>query len=402
MSKVISELLGVERRSLDKIILRLEHITMQPGIDAKLTAEVITKSRNKVKELGLEPSDTTTKELYFALLAKAAKDGENLRSKMGITAKTKPVDAAARIAKNCEKITKNETVVCMNQTAVRKILKAVPPKKTMRALSFRSVESVLKREDPLVLYALAKRMEEKTWHKQTLARIKRLQPRDVHEVPPKVLSLPDTWLNKLDAKDFDSVVEPVAETGSVLILPSMPLKVKGSVLLTTTLVLQASQRLAIESLPYRTKALSTGLEKLMPEIAMGLLDELDPVHGLSPSWHAVYQLLATQSKERLPDFEFVLGDLEWVSTETKLASLHEDLDFWVDSHYLGYGRTGLPISFHVVDVAASLVLQRDFDHHIVSHMRASLWNEIQIRYLKHEKIEQAIINQLTMAQGIML
>ena len=402
MSKVISDLLGADRRTLDSIVSRLEHITMRPGIDVKLTAEIITQSREKTRALGMDPSDTTEAELYHSLLAKAAADGEKLREKLGVNSKTKPVDAAAKIAKACEKLLKKDTVVAMHPTVVRKILKAVPPKKTMRALHFRSIDSVLKRENPLVLYALAKRLEDKTWNKQVHARIKRLQPRDASEQSPLVLSLPATWLSKLEKKDFDSVVESVPEIGAVLILPSMPMKVKGSVILTCSLVLQAGQRLAIESLPYRTRALSTGIEKLIPEIAAGFMEELDPVHGLSPSWHAVYQLLATQSKSRLPDFEFVLGDLQWESTETRLASLVPELDFWVNNHYLGYPHTPLPVSFHVVDVSASLVLKREFGEHITSHMRGSLWNEFQVRYLKHDSIEQAIVNQLSMAQELVI
>jgi hypothetical protein len=182
----------------------------------------------------------------------------------------------------------------------------------------------------------------------------------------------------------------------------VPVTVAGSVLLTTCLVLQAGQRLAVESLPYRNKALTIGYEKLLPDIAAGLLEEMKPVHGLKPSWHAVYQLLAERGKEKNSEYEFMLGDLEWQTTETRLASLASELDFWVYSHYLGYVTEGRPVSFHIVDVTASLVLSKKYGSHIVSHMQHSLWNELQLRYLRQENIEKNIIMQLTMAQEIML
>ena len=235
------------------------------------------------------------------------------------------------------------------------------------------------------------------------ARLKRLQARDVHEYPVQVLSLPEVWLKKLADHSYDTVLQSVPETGTILLLPSIPLKKEGSVLLTVSLALQAAQKLSIESLRYRTKALSIGMESLLPDIAAGLLQELDPIHGMKPSWSSVYQLLAQQSKHRLPDFEFILGDLTWESTETRLASMSSEVDFWVGSHYLGYAQPeGLPISLHVVDVTASLVLKRGYGEHVVSHMRSSLWNEFQLRYLKHEALENAVISQLTVAQGIVL
>jgi hypothetical protein len=160
--------------------------------------------------------------------------------------------------------------------------------------------------------------------------------------------------------------------------------------------------MAVESLPYRTRALTQGYEKLLPDIAAGILHEIKPVHGLKPSWHAVFQLLAERGRDKNSDFEFMLSDLEWQTTETRLSSLASELDFWVGTHYLGYSTEERPISFHIVDVTASLVLNKKYGQHVVSHLQASLWNELQLRYLRQENIERNIVAQLTMAQEIML
>ena len=402
MSKLIADLLGMDRRSFEEIVQRLDHMTIRSSIDVRLSAEIITQSREKIRGLGLDPADTTHKELYFALLARAERDGELLRKKLGITDSTKPVDAAAKIANSTQKLLSKEIVISMQPTVVKKILKAVPPKRTMKALKFRSIDSVLKRENPLVLYALAKKLEEKTWHSQVHARLKRLQPRDVKENHIQVLSLPADWLEKLKKQPYESVVQSVPEIGSVLIMPSMPLKTKGSVLLTSSLVLQAGERLTVESLPYRTRALTVGYEKLLPDVAAGILDELKPIHGLSITWNAAYKFIAEQGKYSLPDFEFVLGDLQWEDTETKIAALVPELDYWVNNHYLGLLDGSTIVSMHLVDVAASLVLGRDYGEQVVSHLQSSLWNELQIRYLKHESLEKSVVSQLTMAQGIVV
>lgn len=405
MSKLIAQLLQADQRNFASIIQRLESMCLQPGVDTRLTAEIIVGGRAKVQELGLDPIDSTREELYYSLLAKAKVDDEILRKKLGITSTTVPTLATEKIAKATAKLLKKDVVICMVPSAVKKLLIAVPPKRTLRTLHFRSIDSVLKREDPFVMYALATLLEDTSWHSQVQARMKRLQPREAKEAHVEVLSLPSTWLDKLKKIEFDSVIKPVPEIGSVLILPTLPLSVKGSVLLSVCLVLQASQRLSIESLPYRTRALTVGYEKLLPDIALGLVEEIKPIHGLHPSWYAVFQLLAerdSDDKESISDFEFMLGDLEWQSTEMKLASLASELDFWAQTHFLGYIGNEKPISMHVVDTAASLVLDKKYGHQVFSHLQASLWNELQLRYLKQENIERAILSQLTLVQEIML
>ena len=402
MSKLIAQLLQADPRVFSKTIQRLESMCLQPGVDTKLTADIITGSREKVRRLGLDTANSTKEELYYGLLAKARNDDRALRTKLGILDSTNPAIAAEKIAVPIEKLLKKELVICMVPSAVKRLLMAVPPKKTLRTLHFRSIESVLKREDPYILYALATILEDVSWHTQIQARMKRLQHREARESNVQVLYLPVTWLDKLEKLNFNSVIEPVPEIGSVLILPSMPLSVPGSVLLTVSLVLQASQRLAVESLPYRNRALSIGFEKLLPDIALGQLVELNPVHGLRPNWHAVFQLLAERGREENIEYEFMLSDLEWQSTETKLASLSSELDFWINTHFLGYVANEKPISLHVVDVTANLVLKKKYNQRIHSHIQSSLWNELQLRYLKQENIERAIVAQLSTAQEIVL
>jgi hypothetical protein len=403
MSKLLSSLLETDRRDFETIIARLEHMTIGSGVDNRLSAEIVTQAREKSSRLGLDPSDSTREELYFSLLAKAQSDGQAVRKKLDISEATKPHKTAEKIAVASEKLLKKERVVCMQPPAIKRLLKALPPKKTLRALNYRSIDSVLKRENPMLLYALANRIEDKTWHTQLQARLKRLQARDVKECSVQVLSLPEVWLDKLKKHEFNNVVQPVPEIGCLLILPTVPLHLDGAVLLTVSLVLQAGQRMGIDALQYRTKALRVGVETLIPDIAAGVLQELSPIHGLQPNWPAVYQLLAEQTKHRLPDFEFVLNDLNWESTETRLSILSTELDFWVNSHYLGTSQDEeRPVSFHIIDVVGSLVMKKQYGEHITSHLRASLWNELQLRYMKHESLENAVISQLTMTQNIVL
>lgn len=409
MSRTLSKLLGVDASDFGAFIKRVEQITLHDGIDVRLTAEIITKSREAVRSLGLDPRDSTHEEVYWALRSKALLGDRALRQVMNIKqAQTDTILSSKDSAKGAEKIAKtmnsllmHERVICVQSSAIKKILSAVPPKKTLKALHYRSISSVLRREDPRLLYALALQFEGDSWKNQTYAQLKRLKSKDVMEQSPEILALPQVWAEKLKNTEFRKVSVSVPEIGVVLLLPSVPLSTAGTVLLSSAIALQAAQTMIVESLPYRSQALTTGLESLIPEIAVGHIKLLDKIHGLQPNWQAVYRLLASQEKQ-LPEFEFVLQDLSWEATEVKLASVTNELDFWVDKQYLGYATSGLPLSFHLIDVTVSEVLQKDWGEHVVSHMRASLWNELQLCYLRHESFERAVIQQLTLAQDVVL
>ncbi len=401
MSKLLCELLGSEPHKFNALIARLESATLNPGTDISLSTDILRESKEKVRALGLDPKDSTDEELYNALLEKVRKDSATLRAKLNMPSDIKSSEMARKIAVAVQKLVASDKVISLQPPTVKKLLISVPPKKTLRALKFRSVDAVLKREDPMILYSLAKLLEDKSWHVQISARLKRLQAREVVETNVRVLSLPEPWITKLKEREFASVLFSIDELGSVLILPSMPTNLDGSALLTTALVLQAAQKLAVESLPYRMKALSVGLEKLVSEISVGYSEEINPVHGLQPSWLSIYQILASKDSIN-SEFDFILSDLSWQTIESKLALLSPELDFWVNSHYLGCVTGGLPVSFHVVDVAASLVLKRKFGKQIVTHLKSSLWNEIQVRYMTHSNIENAVISQLSIENGTML
>lgn len=402
MSKVLANLLGVDQRRFAATIDRLEHVCLQPGVDVRLTAEVITRSRDLARSIGLDPADINAREMYYGLLAYAEACDVHLRQKLGLSEKVSNGKAAGILAGKASKLLKKDKVVSLQPAAVRKLLSSVPPKKTLRLLKFRSISSVLKRENPKVLYALANRIEDRSWHTQVAARMRRLDARDVSEQSVEVLALPESWCDKLSRHSFEQAVQPIPEIGSVLLLPNLPLQTKGSVLLSLALALQDAQRLAIEALPFRARAFTTGLEATIPDLTGRRLHALEPVHGLQPSWQAVYRLLVDYGSHRLPDFDLVLTDLQWESTEMRLSVLHPSLDKWVDSHYLGFLTEEKPISLHVIDVAANLVLGRKYGEQILSHMRASIWNELQLRYLKQESLERAIIAQLTEEHEVVL
>lgn len=392
MAMVLQELLRVDRTDFKRFIDRLEHVAMQPSIDIRLNVDSIARSNQKMIELGLDPEDTTPQELYSALIVRAARDSKQLAQSFGVATLTDDSKALVKIVDRLQKNLKQQVVFSMQPAALKSVLKAVPPKKTLKLLKLRSIDAVLKRENPIALYAIAKVVEEKSWHTQMQARLKRTTSKDIKYSPIKIVILPEDWLQKIGNDRFRAVTETVQEMGALVLQPTIPLQQEGAVLLLTGIVYQAAQNLVVQSLPYQKQMMVSTAEVVLPEMMAGRSPKLEPIYGITPDWQLGYRVLA-QHKSHLED-SFLLGDLSWEHTEYTLAQHYPELKFWVDTHMCGIASRAGVVSFHVLDVAANCVLERSLGRHITSHVSASLWNELQFRYLSEAVFEKALISQL--------
>lgn len=395
MSKLLVQLLGVQERSFRQFVDRLEGVCLHPGIDIRLSAELITKTREKARRLGLDPADTTPKELYFALINQLKTDDAALRKALKLDGK-KSDQVAKNLARQAAKLSKQERVLCMSQSGAKRLLTAVPPRKTLRALGLRSLESVLKREDARLLYALAVQLEDASWHSQAHAKMKRLPVKDIGWQPVNILAMPDAWYAKVaDRVRLHGLQLVCPDVGLIVVLPVVENLRAGAATLTLGLILQAAQRLSTISMPYRRQGLLQGFHVIMPEIAHGRLPALQAMHGLMPTWHAVHELIARGLlTEDTLEVELLVSDLSWQTTEMKLASIVPSMDFWVDTSYLAAKAEPKPVSLHILDIARAALLQLPFGEQPTAHMEGSLWNELQLRYLQQDALSRSLQKQL--------
>jgi hypothetical protein len=395
MSRLLVQLLRADERKFRAFIERLERACLNPGVDIRLSAEIITKTREKARTLGLDAVDTTAREMYFALKNKIAQDDLKLKNKLKIDDKSISGNTE-KLAKTATKLSKKELTLCVSAVGVKRILQAVPPRRTMRLLKLRSLESVLKREDPRVLYVLALQIEDSSWKSQVHAKIKRLQSKDINWQAVQVLCVPMAWMEKSqDHISHHGFMISCTDIGVVTLLPVIKKYTPGTVTMSLGLILQAVQRLSIGTLPYRRQGFIQGYQNIMPEIAHNKQPALMPIHGLAPSWRAVHQLLSLGFiEDDGPEVELILSDLTWESTEMKLASLVPDFDFWVDTHFLGVKTDEEPVSLHILDVAREVVVDSNYDSRLAKHLEGSIWNEIQIRYLKQDAMSKALSHRL--------
>jgi hypothetical protein len=401
MSRFLSELLSADYRALSRCIERLEKVNLYPGVDVRLTVDIKRRIEEKLDELSLNPKDTTPRELFISLQTKIIEDEKKLYGLFSGSDK----DVHHSLVQAAMTYSDNEKVLAMSQAALKRLLVELPPRKTMKLLKFRSIEAVTKRQNPSLLYAVAAHYEDASWRNQVTARIKRLNSRDIVVRPVSYDVLPLEWVGKLKKTGLPkAMVISNSEAGTVVLMPFVDEDHSGSLILAVSLLFQTGHRLAIESMPHRMQSFIIGYQQALPKLAEGPRQTVATIHGLEITWYALFEyLVRTQDLDLISDYDLMLGDIEWSTTAQKLALLAPELTFWLDTHFLGVPvASSKPVSFHIVDNAATLAARLDYQEHLSSHMQASLWNELQIRYLQTDVMRQALRKQLTQSLSSMV
>jgi hypothetical protein len=221
MSTRISSLLDQPEQNVVSLLNKLEAKNGFPSHDARFLAENIQKIRTKVKELGLDPDDTTGQELHHALMVKFQADCDKFDDNFGAS----NLDFEAKTDKATELIIKNVAVPerwVLKNSSAKTLLRQHPPKKVMKYLRYRSLESMLKRESIAEIFLGSRLLEPQTWHKAQNKLISKLKQTDFeprgHELHKLNFS---KWSDAPDPPTFVIVDDSV---GTMALWPAEELK----------------------------------------------------------------------------------------------------------------------------------------------------------------------------------
>lgn len=191
MSKTISRILDQPERTVTKIIQKLEDKNGYPSHDVRHLSENIQKIRSKIAELGLDPDDTTAEELYHALLIRFQNDSRRFDEQFGVHQK----NFDDKIDRAVELVSKNVSLPerwVLKTSAAKALLRRQPPKKVMRQLHYRSVDSLLKRESLAEIYPALGFMESPSWNKLHAKAVSALDSTAFEMRPAKLVALTAT------------------------------------------------------------------------------------------------------------------------------------------------------------------------------------------------------------------
>ncbi len=407
MSKVLAELLGVAEPLLSDQIRRLESASANPSVDVRLIAEMIGKVHVRKRALGLDPDDTTSSELFYSLKELCRLHDSFLRQRIGVKPDDSNEVVTIAVAHFFAKLRVPSTAWVLKHSVAKKMLKKYPPKKVMKQLNYRSVDSLLKRESVANIYAGIRIFESADWQQNFVARYKKLTPADF-EVRPVEVIIMDRAVWGESVEEYVALTQQnithLKEIGVIALLP-LPGYMKDGVVLTLLLFLLHYQS------EIRAYSSYCKLQQVHADFGerfanMIIHDATQSVHmaGQPLQWRVVHRYFGAEANQHPEIFEPHVQpeDVFWRKAETVLYKVEPAMHFWNDMDYVGVVADRQIISFNLLDMAVNLVNNAPYGQHTWQFMQQSLWNELYARYLGQDSLRNSVLHQMENSNAQML
>lgn len=399
MSKHIAELLGAVEPMFSLALRQLEEAGGRPSVDVRLTAEIMGKVQLKIKELGLDPKDTSGKELYFALLARIAKHDEHLCKHIGGKDTNDAVDLMPRIKAAWEALDTPKGCWVLKGSVARSMLRKMPPKNIMKLLGYSSVDSMLKRENLYEIYGALRFAEDSTWLNEFNLLYKELRPSDFESRDIQIVMMPAERWGKISEAFVHKKrhnITHLKELGVILMLPPAP-QMRGVTIFVLPLLLHYLNEIRLYSAYFKLKQVQPHFGEIVADTLNADPSSAAIMAGQHIHWRVIQRYFGKLESEYHPEiFEPHVQpeDLHWRRAEELLFKIDPELEFWKDMDYVGVLHQGRPVPFNLLDVAASYVNQSPYAERAIYHFREALWNEVFVRYMGEKTLEQQVLKQL--------
>lgn len=400
MSKLLSELLGAGEPMFTIALQRMEAASGSAGVDVRITADILERRHHAMRALGLDPRDTKGEELYHGLLNLVRVHDEFLAKRLGAPDNTDVDDVLGRMRIAAQNVQIKRRAWVLKHSVIKRLLKAQPPRKVMKALGYRSLDSMLKREQASMLLGAARIVESDTWQQKYLKQYVSLQPHDFEMRDIEIINLEHKRWQKL-AEEYVRAkhhnLTYLKEAGVVIIMPLPVDHMAGITLAVFPRVLHFINEIRLYSAYFKLQQVSGRFGEIVAETLLR-----DPAHhvnfaGQQLHWRVVHHHFGGRRDVALPEmFEphLQLDDIERQKAEETLYQLEPALQFWHGLDFVGAMHDGAPISFNLMDMAVSHINRMSYQHHAVLNMRRALWTEIYTRYMGEPAVEAHIIRQL--------
>jgi hypothetical protein len=400
MSRTLSDFLGAKEPSFTHTLRRLEAESGHPDIDVKLTSDIARIYRTKLREFELDPNDTTGQELYHSLQSLVAKHDDFLLKVLGADSSTKLNDLLGLIVNKVKSMPVPKNCWALKYSSAKKLLKESPPKKLMKFLGYRSIDSLLKRETLDQVYAGIQLLESANWRSKFISSYNKLSPSDFEDRSIKIVLL--------DAKRWGEAAQnythsngknilTLKEVGIAAVLPLDLTELKGVTITLMPMLLGALNELHIYSSYFK-------LQQVKPDFAHILVSSLNAnepgdfkLGNQKLSWRVIHRHYGSKATNGLPEIfdpYIQAEDLAWQNAESLIYKLEPALKFWEDMDWVAAKFDDRPIPFGLADNAVSYLNGLDYGQQSVSHFRLSLSDELYKRYIAQKPIEDQIIKQL--------
>lgn len=400
MATFLRDLLDAEEPIFSTALRQLEQASGRPGADARLIGDITEKTHVAMRTMGLDPTNTTGREYYQALLARIHADNERLTKLIGARDSSDVQDLVPRMIDAANKVDFNRRVFVLKHDKAKDLLRQMPPKKLMEHLGYDTIDDLFDGEDFDELYTALRFSEGSEWLNAYNELFKTVTADDYEERDIRILQMDhDKYVDLAEhftQKKLHNVTH-TKELGVIVVVPLRQSHSKGLTLKTLPLLLHYLNEVKLYSSFFKLKARQPHFGKIVVDTLIADLGNASLMAGQHIHWRVIqryYGKLKDESHKEAFEPHVHPEDLHWRRAEDLLYQIDPEMSFWKDNDYVGMMFDGMPVSLNFVDVSLSYANDIPYEDRYVYHLRESLWNEIFIRYMSYPNLEHQILQQL--------
>ena len=382
MSAPLAHLVNKSEQELSRLIGRLESLCGSPSEDLRLISQIKSSAVKKISELGLDPHYVNCHEVTSALRHKL-NDDMQLLSKAIIHAEIGLIDYLS-------KITDGEEVLCLKKSTAKQLLREHPPKKIMKSLGYRSVDSMLKRENINELFAAAPLIESSRWQAAFWAKHEKLTIADFEYRQIEFVQMPaERWRHLTPTTGLASCL---LQLGVVAIWPH-----KSSSLIKLAPCFDAIRIIRLYHLAIKFEGFSPIFGRKVISLMDGKFHSPVCIESLPLPWSALASIYRSASPDSITQAfgpQWQPADFNVVSPAARLASIHPAFCWWAENDDLVTVVDGQKVSFNLTDVLIGSLK----NCHSYSQGASHLFDSLISRYL-HNGRHNFIATQLDKLPG---
>lgn len=402
MSKLLRDLLDATEPTFSLSLKKLEELSGHHSVDNSLSAEIIEKTHAAIRGMGLDPSDTTDRELYHALDEKVRQHNEHLAKSLGTSEDAPIKQIVPKLVEAVEQSDVDRKCWVLKKSVAKDLLRQMPPKNMMKQLHYRSLESMLKNENFSELYAGLRFSEGADWL-NTYNELfeKTVRPSDFENREVEIVVMDhDKWVSMAAPfvkKKLHNVTH-TKELGVIIVVPMEQTHMRGLSLKTLPLLFHYINEIRLYSAFFKLKSTAPHFGKTITDTLIADVGTGAVIAGHDIHWRVIQRYLGRHKEDREPEaFEPHVQpeDLHWRKAEESLFKIDSELKFWQDMDFVGrMAEDGDPVAFNLFDVSFAYSNKETFQNRYYYHMRESLWNEIFMRYMGKGNLSKQILEQL--------
>lgn len=398
MSNTLATLLQAKQPQFSMMIHHMEQAAGLPGVDVRLQAELTTKIHTQMRALGLDPHDTTGKEFYEGLKSTALLHDGFLQKQVGVDSGDTAFEIYSKVGKFVDGLNVPRHAWVMKLSTAKRLLKASPPKKVMKQLGYRSIDSLIKRESVIELFAAARVLESDDWQRWFTDKYAKLSPQDFETRDITVVVLdPERWhIAVAHAHQKRHNISHLKELGAVIVVP-IEVPMPALTLVTTALILHYIYEIRLYSAYFKLKHVQGNFAQIVVETLQHDPGRHASIAGYPIHWRVLHRYYGRSGGAAHPElFEphVMPEDLHWRSIEDILFRIEPALQFWKDYDYVGARFGESVVSCNLLDIAIAAAGSVPYEKQPLYHMRESLWNELYMRYVGQPVLERQVLLQL--------